>query len=105
MDDERVQEALFQLEGPDEDGCVWACSPDGRDIWWSDVIAGQSAETDINDALQTAREGILQRVGHEFRDDEAAGKRGIESHSHAMDIEFDLAPASLRSIHAHEFAR
>lgn len=33
MHDERVQEALFQLEGPDEDGCVWACSPDGRDIW------------------------------------------------------------------------
>jgi hypothetical protein len=33
MDDERVQEALFQLEGPDDDGCVWACSPDGRDIW------------------------------------------------------------------------
>jgi hypothetical protein len=33
MDDERVQEALFQLEGPDEDGCVWACSPDDRDIW------------------------------------------------------------------------
>jgi hypothetical protein len=29
----RVQEALFQIEGPDEDGCVWACSPDGRDIW------------------------------------------------------------------------
>ena len=27
-----VQEALFQLEGPDEDGCVWACSH-GRDVW------------------------------------------------------------------------
>ena len=33
MDDERVQEAVFQLEGPDEDGCVCACSPDGRAIW------------------------------------------------------------------------
>ena len=21
------------LEGPDEDGRVWACSPDGRDVW------------------------------------------------------------------------
>ena len=33
MDDEPPQEALFQIEGPDEDGCVWACSPDGRDVW------------------------------------------------------------------------
>lgn len=28
-----AQGALFQIEGPDEDGCVWACSPEGRDIW------------------------------------------------------------------------
>ena len=27
------QEALFQIEGPDEDGCVWACSPRGGDVW------------------------------------------------------------------------
>jgi hypothetical protein len=33
MDEEAAQEALFQIEGPDEDGCVWACSPEGRDIW------------------------------------------------------------------------
>ena len=26
------QEALFQIEGPDEDGCVWACSPDDRNV-------------------------------------------------------------------------
>jgi hypothetical protein len=25
------QDALFAIEG--EDGCVWACSPDGRDVW------------------------------------------------------------------------
>jgi hypothetical protein len=31
--DEAEQGALFQIEGPDEDGCVWACSPEGRDIW------------------------------------------------------------------------
>ena len=30
---ERAQEALFQIEGPDEDGCVWACSSEGRVIW------------------------------------------------------------------------
>lgn len=32
-DDEPEQEALFQIEGPDEDGCVWACSAKGRDDW------------------------------------------------------------------------
>jgi hypothetical protein len=33
MQDEPEQKALFELEGPDEGGCVWACSPVGRDIW------------------------------------------------------------------------
>ena len=30
---EPEQEALFELQGPDEDGCVWACSPKSRDVW------------------------------------------------------------------------
>ena len=33
MDDEPEQQALFQIEGPDEDGCVWICSAEGRDVW------------------------------------------------------------------------
>ena len=33
MEDEPEQEALFELQGPDDDGCVWACSPKGRDVW------------------------------------------------------------------------
>jgi hypothetical protein len=34
MDDEELEQgALFEIEGPDEDGCVWACSPKGRDVW------------------------------------------------------------------------
>ena len=33
MDDEPLHEALFELQGPDDDGCVWACSPEGRDVW------------------------------------------------------------------------
>jgi hypothetical protein len=32
-EDEPAQGALFKLEGPDEDGCVWICSADGRDVW------------------------------------------------------------------------
>ena len=27
------QGALFEIEGPDEDGCVWICSAAGRDDW------------------------------------------------------------------------
>lgn len=30
---EPAQRALFQIEGPDEDGCVWICSTEGRDVW------------------------------------------------------------------------
>jgi hypothetical protein len=25
--------ALFEIEGPDEDGCVWICASEGRDVW------------------------------------------------------------------------
>lgn len=31
--EEPQQGALFQIEGPDEDGCVWICSAEGRDAW------------------------------------------------------------------------
>lgn len=30
---EPEQEALFEIEGPDERGCVWICSAKGRDVW------------------------------------------------------------------------
>lgn len=33
MEDLPDQDALFQIEGPDEDGCVWICSAGGRDVW------------------------------------------------------------------------
>ena len=33
IENETDQEALFEIEGPDEDGCVWACSPGGRNVW------------------------------------------------------------------------
>ena len=32
-EDELEQGALFQIEGPDDDGCVWICSAEGRDVW------------------------------------------------------------------------
>ena len=33
FNDDPEQGALFEIEGPDEDGCVWICSAEGRDIW------------------------------------------------------------------------
>lgn len=33
MDDDTIQEALFEIEGPDEDGCVWMCDKGSRDVW------------------------------------------------------------------------
>ena len=45
MENEPEQEALFELQGPDEDGCVWACSPAGRDVWCQNLgPAGKVAE-------------------------------------------------------------
>jgi hypothetical protein len=33
MNDEPEQEALFEIEGPDEDACVWIHGTDPRDPW------------------------------------------------------------------------
>jgi hypothetical protein len=30
MEDEPAQPALFDIEGPDEDGCVWLCNEQGQ---------------------------------------------------------------------------
>lgn len=32
-DDQPDQAALFEIEGPDEDGCVWVVSTDRRNSW------------------------------------------------------------------------
>ena len=37
MFEDDTQAALFQIEGPDEDGCVWACSTQGRDVWCANL--------------------------------------------------------------------
>ena len=33
MEDAPAQESLFEIEGPDEDGCVWIHSTDPRNRW------------------------------------------------------------------------
>ena len=59
MEDQAEQGALFTVEGPDEDGCVWACSPEGRDVWCQnlgpkdkvvEVLSQWLAEVDADDA-------------------------------------------------------
>ena len=37
MDDDPEQGALFEIEGPDEDGCVCMCAAGGRDLWWQNL--------------------------------------------------------------------
>lgn len=39
-----AQGALFQIEGPDEDGCVWICSTiDAKDQWCQNLGPFESA--------------------------------------------------------------
>ena len=33
MADKPIIEVEFELRRADEESCVWACSPEGRDIW------------------------------------------------------------------------
>jgi hypothetical protein len=63
MSEEPKQEALFCIEGPDEDGRVWICSTKGRDVWCqnlgptakaAEVLAKWLAELDYDEA-ETAR--------------------------------------------------
>lgn len=40
--DEPEQEALFEIEGPDEDGCVWIGSREGDPHVWSQNLGPAS---------------------------------------------------------------
>jgi hypothetical protein len=31
------QQAPFNIAGPEEDGCVWICSTEDRDVWCQDL--------------------------------------------------------------------
>ncbi len=59
MQDEPEQPSLFQIERPDEDGCVGASSPDGRDVWCrnlgptdkvAEVLSQRFGTIDVDDA-------------------------------------------------------
>ena len=59
MDDEAEQDALFQIEGPDEDGCIWICSAKGRDVWCQNL----GPQDDVAEALSQ----WLGSIDHEER--------------------------------------
>ena len=51
MDDEPEQGTLFEIEGPDEDGCVWICSAEGRDIWCQNLGPNDAAAEKLSQWL------------------------------------------------------
>jgi hypothetical protein len=51
------QKALFQIRGPDDDGCVWICSPGGRGVWCQNLgPEGKVAEV-LSQLLQSLDDG------------------------------------------------
>jgi hypothetical protein len=34
VDNDSEQGALFEIEGPDEDSCVWLVDAKGERVWW-----------------------------------------------------------------------
>lgn len=51
MTDEPEQDALFDIEGPDEDGCVWICSTEGRDVWCQNLGPADAVEERLSQWL------------------------------------------------------
>ena len=47
------QGALFQIEGPDEYGCVWATSSEGPDVWRKNLGPVQDVAIVLRDWLWT----------------------------------------------------
>jgi len=52
-----AQGALFRIEGPDEDGCVWACSANGREDWCFNLGPRDPAAEELRRWLNEAEPG------------------------------------------------
>ena len=50
---EAEQGALFQIEGPDEDGCVWVCSAGGRDVWCQNLGPAEKVAEALSEWLES----------------------------------------------------
>ena len=53
MDDEPEQDALFEIEGPDEDGCVWICSTKGRQDWCQNLGPAEKVAAVLSEWLES----------------------------------------------------
>ena len=60
MEDKPEQGAHFQIEGPDEDGRVWVCSPDGRDSWCRNL--GPRTRSSRSCRSGSARSRLMKRT-------------------------------------------
>ena len=47
------QDAIFQIQGPDEDGYVWATSSEGPDVWRKNLGPVQDVTIVLRDWLWT----------------------------------------------------
>ena len=63
--DELEQKALFHIEGPDEDGCVWVCSPNGRDVWCQN-LGPKDEVAEVLSLWLGSIKGDEDRVAHKF---------------------------------------
>jgi hypothetical protein len=48
------QQATFVIEGPDEDGCVWICSAEGRDAWCRNLGPREPVVAEMSNWLASA---------------------------------------------------
>ena len=71
MENEPEQEALFELQGPDEDGCVWVCSPEGRDVWCQNLGAAAKVAEIMSQWLVSIDHDEVDRGEREVSQSEA----------------------------------
>ncbi len=57
MEDEPEQEALFEIDGPDEDGCVWISSAKSRDDWCGNLGAADKVAEVLSQWLASLDDG------------------------------------------------
>jgi hypothetical protein len=55
--EEPEQDALFEIEGPDEDGCVWICSAAGIHDWCQNLGPRNKVVEVLSQWLASVEEG------------------------------------------------
>ena len=60
---EPEQDALFEIEGPDEDGCVWICSTKGRQDWCQNLGPVEKTAEVLSQWLASIDDGESLFVG------------------------------------------